>query len=57
MNKADWGLVLFQWLFYSLLIALVLGGKPWVFPNGGRGLVDQIFGSASLDTVLSRLRD
>jgi hypothetical protein len=32
--------VILRWIFWSLALALALGGKPWKFPAGGKVWID-----------------
>ncbi len=34
--------VLLKWVIWTLLIGVVLGGKPWVFPGGGKYWIDRV---------------
>lgn len=39
--------LLLQWLLWAILIALILGGKPWRFPQNGEFLLPQKSGPVS----------
>ena len=37
-----------KWVIWTLMISLILGGKPWKFPGGGNAWLESVFyGSAS----------
>ena len=46
-------LLLLRWAFWTLLIALILGGKPWVFPKNGKYWIE----STMLKSEISEPRD
>jgi hypothetical protein len=33
---------LLRWAFWTLFFSIALGGKPWIFPQGGRLWLDSI---------------
>lgn len=32
----------FSWIAWTLLLGLLLGGQPWIFPQGGRLIVNEL---------------
>lgn len=40
------GDLIIRWALWTLFLALVLGGEPWEFPQGGEPLVKSVLESA-----------
>lgn len=41
-DGASFELFLLKWVILSLLIALILGGRPWKFPAGGKFWINSV---------------